>query len=82
MAVRVQTKQHRVCADLGPRAFVWSLCTVVLACLFLNPAWASDGHNVLLPQPQQIRYGPHRVRIRGLGIRLTADPTIEDHFAA
>jgi len=82
MAVRVQTKQHKVCADLGPRAFVWSLCTVVLACLFLNPSWASDGHNVLLPQPQQIRYGPHLVRIRGLGIRLTADPAIEDRFAA
>lgn len=82
MAVRVQTKQHKVCADLGPRAFVWSVCTMVLACLFLNPAWASDGHNVLLPQPQQIRYGPHRIRIRGLGIRLTADPAIEDRFAA
>jgi hypothetical protein len=37
---------------------------------------------VLLPQPQQIRYGPHLVRIRGLGIRLTADPAIEDRFAA
>jgi len=83
VVIRAPRKRHKVCTDLGTRALVrWSFCTLVLVGLFLDAAWASEGHNALLPQPQQIRYGPHRVRIRGLGIRLTADPTIEDRFAA
>ena len=82
VVIRAPRKRHKVCTDLGTRALVRSFCTLVLVGLFLDAAWASEGHNALLPQPQQIRYGPHRVRIRGLGIRLTADPTIEDRFAA
>ena len=60
----------------------WSLGPLILHTSFLVAAWASEGHNVLLPQPQQIQYGPHRIRVRGLGIRLLADPGIEDRFAA
>ena len=60
----------------------WSLCTLVSVQVFLVTAWAIAGHNVLLPQPQQIHYGPRQLRIRGLGIRLVADPSVEDRFAA
>jgi hypothetical protein len=60
----------------------WSLCTFVLIQAFLVNAWAIAGHDVLLPQPQEIHYGPHQLRIRGLGIRLVGDPSTEDRFAA
>jgi len=60
----------------------WSLCTFLLIQAFLVNTWAIAGHNVLLPQPQQLHYGPRELRIRGLGIRLVGDPGIEDRFAA
>jgi hexosaminidase len=59
-----------------------SLFALVLLQAFLVAAWAIEGHRVLLPQPQQIHYGPGRLRIRGLGIRLMPDPSVEDRFAA
>jgi hypothetical protein len=81
MAAVVQTK--RVEAGLKKRSLVrWSLCTLVLVRAFLVAAFALAGHNVLLPQPQQIHYGPRQLRIRGLSIRLVADPGDEDRFAA
>jgi hexosaminidase len=58
-----------------------SFCIVVLARVSLLSAWALD-HKVLLPAPQQIHYGTHRVPVRGLGIRLMGDATAEDRFAA
>jgi hexosaminidase len=60
----------------------WSFCTLLLVRIFPVKAWAAEGHHVLLPQPQQIHYGPHRIPVRGLGIRLMADPSVEDRFAA
>ena len=81
MAGRVLTRRFK--ASLRTRSLVrWALCTLVLVQAFLVTAWAVAGHNVLLPQPQQIRYGPRQLRIRGLGIRLVTDPSIEDRFAA
>jgi hexosaminidase len=81
MTARVQTRRRQ--ASLRKRYLVrWSLCSFVLLRAFLVSAWAIAGHNVLLPQPQQIHYGPRQLRIRGLGIRLVADPSTEDRFAA
>jgi hexosaminidase len=81
MAGGVQTRRFR--AGRRKRILVrWSFCTLVSLQTFLVTAWAITGHNVLLPQPQQMRYGPGRLRIRGLGIRLVTDPSIEDRFAA
>src|SRR5215470_7052014 len=45
-------------------------------------AGAIAGHNVLLPQPQQIHYGSGHLLIRGLGIRLATGYGVEDRFAA
>jgi len=50
----------------------------VLACCLC----AFAEHSPLLPRPQQIRYGPGRLRARGLSIRLVGDPSVEDRFAA
>lgn len=81
MAARAQTRRFKT--RLRKRSLVrWSLCTLVLVQVFLVTAWAIAGHNVLLPQPQQINHGPRQLRIRGLGIRLLADPSTEDRFAA
>ena len=83
MAARVQRRRCETCASLRKRSPLrWSLCTLVMVQAFLVTAWAVAGHNVLLPQPQQIHYGPRHLRIRGLGIRLLADPSTEDRFAA
>jgi hexosaminidase len=83
MAARVQPRRCETIASLRKRSPLrWSLCTLVIARAFLVTAWAIAGHNVLLPQPQQIHYGPRHLRIRGLGIRLLADPSTEDRFAA
>ena len=59
-----------------------SLCAVLLLPAFQVTAWASAGHNVLLPQPQQIHYGSGHLRIRGVGVRLMTGPNLEDRFAA
>jgi hexosaminidase len=81
MADRVHTSRCR--ASSRKRSLLrWSLCALVLVQAFLVTAWAIAGHNVLLPQPQQIHYGPRQLRIRGLGIRLVTDPSVEDRFAA
>jgi len=81
MAGSVLTRRFK--ASLRKRSLVrWAFCTLVLVQAFLVTAWAVAEHNVLLPQPQQIRYGPRQLRIRGLGIRLVTDPSIEDRFAA
>ena len=61
---------------------LWWLCALLFLQVFPVTAWTAAGHNVLLPRPQQVRYGPGRLRVRGLGIRLIADPSIEDRFAA
>lgn len=83
MAAGVQIGRYQRGADLRARTGVrWSLGSLILHGTFLVAAWASGGHNVLLPQPQQIHYGSHLVRVRGLGIRLTGNPSIEDRFTA
>ena len=83
MDVRFEERQCKARFSSRKRSLVSrSLCTFVLIQAFLATAWAIAGHNVLLPQPQQIHYGPHQLRIRGLGIRLVGDPSIEDRFAA
>lgn len=59
-----------------------SVCTIILLPALQVAAWAIAGHNVLLPQPQQIHYGSGHLRIRGLRVRLVTDPSVEDRFAA
>jgi hexosaminidase len=77
MVDRVQARTLR-----GRRCVRWLFCSFVLlyTLVFTTLAWAS--HNTLLPQPQQIHYGPGKLRVRGLGIRLLAEPSVEDRFAA
>jgi len=49
---------------------------------FLLPASAVSKHQPLLPRPQQVRYGEGRIPVRGLSVRLLAEPSAEDRFAA
>lgn len=58
------------------------LCVFFLLPALQIRAWASTGHNVLLPQPQQVKYGSGQLRLRGAGIRLTTGLSAEDRFAA
>ena len=39
-------------------------------------------HSPLLPRPQQVRYGPGSIAVRGLRITLLSPPDTEDSFAA
>ncbi len=39
-------------------------------------------HNTLLPCPQEIKYGPGKLIVAGLEIRIEGDPAPEDRFAA
>ena len=79
----VQTRLRKAWAGFGrPDLVRWLLCSLVLVRGLPVTAWAIEGHNVLLPQPQQIHYGPGHLRVRGLGIRLMPDPSVEDRFAA
>ena len=57
-------------------------CLLLLLPAFQVTASTIAGHNALLPQPQQSRYGPGHLRIRGLGVRLATGPSVEDRFAA
>ena len=57
------------------------LLLVVLFVGTISPVRAAQ-NNPLLPRPQQIQYGPHEVRVRGLGIRLPSKATAEDWFSA
>jgi len=56
------------------------LSTFLLLGMIL-PAAAAE-HTPLLPRPQEIQYGSHEVRLRGLGVRVPADAASEDWFAA
>ena len=51
----------------------------VLAAL---PLWGAASHNPLLPQPREVRYGPARLSLRGLTIRLASGAASEDRFTA
>jgi hexosaminidase len=83
MEARGRTRRCSAWAGFSKRALVrWPLFSLVSLQIFLVSAWASEGHNVLLPQPQQIHYGPGHLRVRSLGIRLMPDPSPEDRFAA
>src|SRR5215472_16747794 len=55
--------------------------TILLMCaLFSQWLNAAEGHNPLLPAPQQIRYGMHRLPIPGLEIGFASGPPPEDRF--
>jgi hexosaminidase len=60
----------------------WAICGFIFFHAFAITVCAVAQHNVLLPQPQQVHYGPGKLRVRGLGIRLLAEPSAEDRFAA
>ena len=38
------------------------------------------GHNILLPQPQQLRYGYSRLPVHGLSVVLASPSSPEDAF--
>jgi hexosaminidase len=48
----------------------------------LSCAGMAAAHSPLLPKPQQIQYGPGRLPLRDLHIRLAGNPADEDRFAA
>jgi hypothetical protein len=54
------------------RILIWLLCCTSMA----------TAHSPLLPKPQQIQYGPGRLPLRVLPIRLAGNATDEDRFAA
>jgi hexosaminidase len=57
--------------------------TMLLMCvLFSQALHGADGHNPLLPKPQQIRYGSSRLPITGLEIGFASNPTPQDRSAA
>ena len=59
------------------------LAVVLALILFPDSARAAGSqHNPLLPRPQQMRYGPGELAVRGLTIRLEAGAGTEDRFAA
>ena len=43
---------------------------------------SAQEHNVLLPQPRQITYGPGKLSLKELRIVLPAHAAAEDRFAA
>src|SRR2546430_10823429 len=56
---------------------------MLLLCVLLSqPPLVADGHNPLLPLPQQIQYGSGRLPIAGLEIGFAFGPTPQDRFAA
>ena len=56
---------------------------MLLLCVLLSqPPLGADGHNPLLPIPQQIHYGSGRLPIAGLEIGFAFSPTPQDRFAA
>ncbi len=57
---------------LHSRILIWLLCCTGVAA----------AHSPLLPKPQQIQYGPGRLPLRDLHIRLAGNPADEDRFAA
>ncbi len=58
---------------------IWLSALVLFGILL--PAQAAE-HGPLMPRPQHIQYGPGKVLIRGLSIRLAKESTAEDRFAA
>jgi len=71
--------KRRLTAALGP------LLALFMATITAQ-AGASDAaaHNLLLPAPQEVRYGAGRLPVRGLVIRIEgpSSPSTEDLFAA
>src|SRR5437899_6324263 len=56
---------------------------MLLLCVLLSqPPLGADGHNPLLPLPQQIHYGSGRLPVAGLEIGFAFSPTPQDRFAA
>jgi len=61
---------------------MWFACVLLLdSALGLQPT-ARTAHQPLLPRPQQVRYGSGTVSVRGLVVRLGANASPEDRFAA
>jgi hexosaminidase len=73
------TKCH---TQLSRRLMPMSCWAAIMIALSLVRAWAVNGHNPLLPRPQQVRYGRGQIAVRGLSIRLLGEPSLEDRFAA
>jgi len=63
------------------RPFVAALLAVAFKLCVLAES-PSIPHKVLLPRPQQIRYGAGQLRLRGLGVRFATSPSSEDRFVA
>jgi hypothetical protein len=55
---------------------------IFLIGLLIASARGLAGHNALLPQPQEVRYGAAKLVVRGLAVYLASSPSTEDRFAA
>jgi hexosaminidase len=72
--------------NVRPRARtnrLWIRFSLLLAFISLLPAIGLAQHSPLLPRPQQIVYGPGRLPLQGLQVRIASNaPADEDRFAA
>ena len=55
---------------------------IALAAVCLCPVLAWAGHNALLPQPRQVRYGQGSLSLKNVAIGLGTEAVAEDRFAA
>jgi hexosaminidase len=56
--------------------------TIALTCSLFPPLWAAGEHHPVLPRPQELRYGPTGLVLRGVKIRFTSNPTAQERFTA
>ena len=68
--------------SLHPVYRVPSTICGLLALILFSAAGVRAQHSPLLPWPQQIRYGSGQLAVRGLTIRVAAEGSTEDRFAA
>lgn len=78
---RERAEEHRANYSLGRTVMIGRGIVALLAVVACCRSGLAE-HSPLLPRPQQARYGPGKLRVRGLGIRLLGDPSVEDQFAA
>ena len=80
----VRWPRNPSCLLLG---FVWFGMAITRSAHALTPLLlfalpTAAAHRVLVPQPQEIRYGAGRVPVCSVGLKLAKDAAAEDQFAA
>jgi hexosaminidase len=56
--------------------------SIALTCSLVPPLWGAGDHPPLNPHPQQVRYGPGGLVLRGANIRFASEPSAEERFTA